>query len=70
MEKTMNRGGPALLSPFVWHEVPHTILASVVSTTFAVAGIHAFQLMKKRRPEFHRKALEIALLVGVPAALA
>jgi cytochrome d ubiquinol oxidase subunit I len=47
----------------------HMTLAAYAATGFAVAGIHAFLLLKDPANAFHRRALEIALLVGAPAAL-
>jgi cytochrome d ubiquinol oxidase subunit I len=47
----------------------HMTLASYAATGFAVAGIHAFLLLKDPTNAFHRRALEIALLVGAPAAV-
>jgi cytochrome d ubiquinol oxidase subunit I len=47
----------------------HMTLASYAATGFAVAGIHAFLLLKDPTNAFHRRALEIALIVGAPAAV-
>jgi cytochrome d ubiquinol oxidase subunit I len=47
----------------------HMTLAAYAATGFAVAGIHAFFLLKDPANAFHRRALEIALLVGAPAAV-
>ncbi len=47
----------------------HMILAAFVSTCFAVAGIHAFRLLKKKQNEFHKEAIKIALTLGSIAAL-
>jgi len=44
-------------------------LAAYAATGFAVAGIHAYLLLRDRKNEFHRRALSIALLVGGVAAL-
>lgn len=51
-------------------QVVHMTLAAYASTGFAVAGIHAFAL-RRGTPHraFHRGALQIALAVGLPAAL-
>ena len=51
-------------------QVVHMTLAAYASTGFAVAGIHAFAL-RRGTPHraFHRAALQIALAVGLPAAL-
>lgn len=58
----------AMGSPFVLHEIPHTFLASLAATAFAVAGIHAYLLLRRKKA-FHRYALTIALFVAVPSAL-
>src|SRR5881409_2899298 len=47
----------------------HMTLAAFAATGFAVAGIHAWLLLKDPANAFHRRALEIALLVGAPAAV-
>jgi cytochrome bd ubiquinol oxidase subunit I len=70
-------GGAAVqVRPFVamfppgWaHEVIHVLLSCYVATGFAVAGIHAFFLLRDPASAFHRAALRIALGVGAAAAL-
>src|SRR5437773_5564306 len=47
----------------------HMTLAAYAATGFEVAGIHAFMLLKDATNAFHRRALEIALLVAAPAAV-
>ncbi|HVH67605.1 MAG TPA: cytochrome ubiquinol oxidase subunit I [Gemmatimonadales bacterium] len=47
----------------------HMTLAAYAATGFAVAGIHAFFLLRDPANAFHRRALEIALIVGAPAAV-
>jgi cytochrome d ubiquinol oxidase subunit I len=51
-------------------QIVHMTIASFAATGFAVAGIHAFAL-RRGTPHraFHRAALQIALWVGLPAAL-
>ena len=51
------------------HEVVHVLISCYVATGFAVAGIHAFFLLRERENPFHRGALRIALGVGAVAAL-
>jgi len=70
------RGAPSDVRPFVamfppgWaHEVVHVLLSCYVATGFAVAGIHAFYLLRERENPFHQGALRIALGVGAVAAL-
>src|SRR5213083_3283184 len=47
----------------------HMTLAAFAATGFAVAGIHAWLLLKDPANAFHRRALEIALIVAAPAAV-
>lgn len=46
----------------------HMTLAAFVATSFAVAGVHAFLLLKNRTNTFHRTAVKIALFFGAIAA--
>jgi cytochrome bd ubiquinol oxidase subunit I len=69
-------GAPAAIRPLAamfppgWqHEVLHVLLSCYAATGFAVAGIHAFYLLRERENAFHRGALRIALGVGAVAAL-
>jgi len=47
----------------------HMTIAAFASTGFAVAGIHALMLLRKKKEEFHKKAFRIALVFGSVAAL-
>jgi cytochrome d ubiquinol oxidase subunit I len=58
----------AMLNPASLHEVLHMTLAAFVATGFAVAGVHAFFLLRKPASDFHRSALAIALAVGCLSA--
>jgi cytochrome bd ubiquinol oxidase subunit I len=46
----------------------HMTLAAFIATAFAVAGVHAFLLIKRRNSLFHRTAVKIALSFGAIAA--
>ncbi len=59
----------AMLTPAAFPEVLHMLLAAYAATGFAVAGIHGFMLLRDHRNAFHRRALLVALIVGVPAAI-
>ena len=59
----------AMLNPASLTETIHMTLAAFAASGFAVAGIHAFLLLRNRENLFHRKALEIALAVGCAAAV-
>src|SRR5450631_4148652 len=54
----------ALLNPSSLPQAVHMLLAAYAATGFAVAGIHAFALLGDRSNPFHRRALELALIVG------
>ena len=56
-------------SPAAFQQALHMLLAAYAATGMAVAGVHALLLLKGRAPEFHRRALSIALIVGAPAAV-
>jgi cytochrome d ubiquinol oxidase subunit I len=59
----------AMANPAALSQTIHMTLAAYAATGFAVAGIHAFFLLKDPANAFHRRALAIALIVGAPAAL-
>lgn len=47
----------------------HMTLAAFAATGFAVAGVHAWLIMKAKNTEFHTKAFKIAIVFGAIAAL-
>ncbi len=60
----------AMLNPASFTQVLHMTLAAYAATGFATAGIHAIALLRNTpHKAFHRNALHIGLLVGVPASL-
>jgi cytochrome d ubiquinol oxidase subunit I len=56
-------------APFALHEIPHTVLAAYMSTSLAVAGIHAWALLRRPHSTFHAKALRLAIAMTIPCAL-
>jgi cytochrome d ubiquinol oxidase subunit I len=56
-------------SPNALEQALHMVVAAYAATGIAVAGIHAWMLLRGRNPEFHRRALAIALMLGAPAAV-
>ncbi len=58
-----------MMNPSTLQQALHMLLAAYAATGLAVAGLHAFILIRKRDAVFHRRALSIALMVGAPAAL-
>ncbi len=72
----VDRGMPADVSPIAamlnpaWRtEVLHMTLAAFAASGYAVAGIHAFMLLRQRDNPFHRRALAIAIAVGGTASV-
>jgi cytochrome d ubiquinol oxidase subunit I len=47
----------------------HMVLAAFVATSFAVAGVHAYLLLKNRANTFHHEAVRTALIFGAVAAI-
>ncbi|MDR2236857.1 MAG: cytochrome ubiquinol oxidase subunit I [Chryseobacterium sp.] len=47
----------------------HMVLAAIASTSFAVAGTHAYMILKRKNVEFHTKAFRIAAIFAAVAAL-
>lgn len=73
---TPTPGGPvdvdpvaAMFSPGWLHQTAHTLLACYQASAFAMAGIHAFVLLRHPGAAFHRKALSIALPLACVTAL-
>jgi len=60
----------AFTNPAAFHETIHMTSAAYATNGFAVAGIHAFMLLRDRTNPFHQKALAIAFAVGSLAVLA
>jgi len=59
----------ALLNPAWFTQALHMTLAAFTATGFAVAGIHAYQIYKKKHVELHKKAFKIAITFGAIAAI-
>lgn len=47
----------------------HMVIAAFTATGFAVAGVHAVMILRKKNIEFHTKAFKIAALCATIAAL-
>ncbi len=54
----------AMWTPAALPEILHMTFAAFASVGFAVAGIHAFMLLRRPGAAFHRRALGLALAVG------
>lgn len=51
------------------HQTMHMQVAALQAVGFAVAGIHAWLLLKGRAPKLNRAAFQIALTIGAAASL-
>lgn len=59
----------AFLNPAWFTQALHMTLAAFAATSFAVAGIHAYQVYKNRNVTLHKAAFKIAISIGAFAAL-
>jgi cytochrome bd ubiquinol oxidase subunit I len=59
----------AMANPAALAETLHMTLAAYASLGMAVAGLHAFLLLRQPTDAFHKRALIVALMVGAPAAV-
>ena len=50
-------------------EALHMTIAAFAATGFAVAGIHALMILRKKNVNFHTKAFKIAIVFGAVAAI-
>lgn len=60
----------AMFNPAWFSQTLHMTIAAFVATSFAVAGIHAVLLIRKRNSLLHKRALIIALAFGSIFAIA
>jgi cytochrome bd ubiquinol oxidase subunit I len=59
----------AILNPAAFTESLHMVIAAYAATGMAVAGVHAFLLLRRGDRSFNLAALKIALLVGGAASI-
>lgn len=59
----------AFLNEAWFTQALHMTLAAFAATGFAVAGIHAFQILRNKKPQLHKEAFKIAIFFGAAAAL-
>jgi len=52
-----------------FNEALHMTIAAFSATGYAVAGIHALMIYRKRNIQFHTKAFKIAIIFGAVAAI-
>ena len=59
----------AMFNEAWFSESLHMTIAAFSATGFAVAGIHALMIYRKRNVHFHSKAFKIAIIFGATAAI-
>ena len=59
----------AMFNKAWFQQALHMTIAAFASTCFAVAGIHAFLLLRNKNQDIHAKAVRIALTIGAVAAI-
>ncbi len=59
----------AMFNPAWFHQAHHMVIAAFSATGFAVAGLHALQLLRHPHSEFHQAAIRVALPFAVIASL-
>jgi cytochrome d ubiquinol oxidase subunit I len=59
----------AMFNPAWFSQALHMSVAAFAATGFAVAGVHALMVMRKRNVNFHLRAFKIAAIFGVVAAI-
>jgi cytochrome d ubiquinol oxidase subunit I len=59
----------AIFNPAWFSQSLHMSIAAFAATGFAVAGIHALMMLKRKNVVFHTKAFKIAAVFGAAAAI-
>src|SRR6476659_7253737 len=59
----------AMANAAAFAQTLHMTIAAYAATGLAVAGVHALMLLRNATSPLHRRALRVALVIGVPAAL-
>ncbi|GIN87636.1 cytochrome ubiquinol oxidase subunit I [Heyndrickxia sporothermodurans] len=53
----------------LWVEFPHVITGALCTGAFFVAGISAYNLLKKRHIEFYKRSMKLAIIIGLIGSL-
>jgi cytochrome d ubiquinol oxidase subunit I len=60
----------AMFNPAWAAQTVHMLVAAYMATAFAVAGVHALQIIRHGKRDFDLEALKIAMAIAVPMSLA
>jgi cytochrome d ubiquinol oxidase subunit I len=58
-----------LLNPNLWVQLPHTISAGFVTSSFFILGISTYHLYKRQHISFFKRSFQIAAIIGTIAAV-
>ncbi len=61
--------GALLTNHQVWYEFFHVIAGAITMGGIIVAGLAAFQILKKREIDFYKKSMRVGLLVGLVGSI-
>ncbi|HEY4156326.1 MAG TPA: cytochrome ubiquinol oxidase subunit I [Puia sp.] len=59
----------AMFNEAWFHQALHMCIAAFAATGFAVAGVHAYMILRNKNAAFHRKAFRIAAVFACTAAV-
>lgn len=61
--------GALLTNEQLWYEFSHVIFAAFTTGGFIVAGLSAWQLLKRKQPDFYTRSMKLGLIVGLISVL-
>lgn len=53
----------------LWVEFPHVMTGALCTGAFFIAGISAYNLLKKRNIDFYKKSMKLAIIIGLIGSL-
>ncbi|MGZ3945645.1 MAG: cytochrome ubiquinol oxidase subunit I [Mucilaginibacter sp.] len=59
----------AMFNAAWFEQALHMSIAAIAATGFAVAGVHALMIVRKKNPKFHYRAFRIAIVFAAVAAI-
>lgn len=61
--------GALLTSPQTWYEFLHVLFAAIVTAAFVIAGLSAWQLLRKKNIKFYLKSIQLGFIMGMIGAV-
>ena len=65
----MNDFGAVLSNGQLWVEYPHVLTGALCTAGFFVAGISAYNLLRKKHVEFYKLSMKFGLIIGIIGTL-